>query len=93
MRLAFTHGGQVRCLLPGVCSSRLAGVGHLPALWGESVGLPEVAIKLGEVAGHLRSQGTWWRRPMASKNIVGKLIGLKSAPKEGRAMKINLAER
>lgn len=28
-----------------------AGVGHLPSLWGESVGLPEGAIGLGEVAG------------------------------------------
>lgn len=30
---------------------------------------------------------------MASKNTVGELIGLKLAPKEGCAMKINLAEQ
>lgn len=93
MCLAFTHGGQVRYLLPGVCPSRLAGVGHLPSLWGENVGLTEGAIELGEVAGHLGSQGTRWRCPGASKNFVGELIGLKSSPKEGCAMKINLAER
>lgn len=49
MCLAFTHGGQLRCLLPGIYPSRLAGVRHLPSLWGESVSLPEGAIKLGEV--------------------------------------------